>query len=342
MTIKVGINGFGRIGRMVFRAIQKDFPELEVVGINDLLDNDYLSYMLRYDSAHGRFDGDVTVDGDNFVINGKKIRLSAERNPADLKWGDIDVDVAIDCTGFFLTEESCQAHIDAGAKKVVQSAPSKDGTPMFVYGVNHDTYDGQKIISAASCTTNCLAPLVKCLNESMQISSGIINTIHAATNDQNVLDNYHSDPYRARSSFESLIPTKTGAASAIGKIIPELNGKLTGLATRVPVTNVSMLDFTFTAKNILTIDELKELLLNASNTSLKNILSINDDPLVSSDFNGKKASCIVDFNFIEKVENQYKLIAWYDNESGFSNRMIDLAKFWLDLEYGDNVIKKVI
>ena len=238
MTIKVGINGFGRIGRMVFRAIDKDFDNLEVVGINDLLDNDYLSYMLKYDSVHGRFGKDVSVEGNNFVIDGKKIRLTAERNPADLKWGDVGADLVIDCTGFFLTEEGCQAHIDAGAKKVIQSAPSKDHTPMFVYGVNHDSYDGQSIISAASCTTNCLAPIAKVLNDEWGIKRGLMTTVHAATATQKAVDSPSLKDWRGgRGILENIIPSSTGAAKAVGKVLPELNGKLTGMAFRVPTSD---------------------------------------------------------------------------------------------------------
>ena len=295
MTIKVGINGFGRIGRMVFRAIQKDFPELEVVGINDLLDNDYLSYMLRYDSAHGRFDGDVTVDGDNFVINGKKIRLSAERNPADLKWGDIDVDVAIDCTGFFLTEESCQLHIDAGAKKVVQSAPSKDGTPMFVYGVNHDTYDGQKIISAASCTTNCLAPIAKVINDNWGLKRGLMTTVHPATATQKTVDGPSMKDWRGgRAVFENIIPSSTGAAKAVGVVLPELNGKLTGMAFRIPSVDVSVVDLTCELDKAASYDDICSAIKEASEGSMKGTLQYTDEALVSTDFRGISASSIFD------------------------------------------------
>jgi len=343
---RIAINGFGRIGKNIARALlnqSHNKNDIEIVAINDLGCPKIHSHLLKYDSVHGVIDKSITSNESSITVDDHEILYFSSNDPSALPWRELNIDLVLECTGHFTERDNAAKHINAGAKKVLISAPSNDADQMVVFGVNHHTIEpSDQIISNASCTTNCLAPLVKCLHESMQISSGIINTIHAATNDQNVLDNYHSDPYRARSSFESLIPTKTGAASAIGKIIPELNGKLTGLATRVPVTNVSMLDFTFTARNILTIDELKELLLHASSTSLKNILSINDDPLVSSDFNGKKASCIVDFNFIEKVENQYKLIAWYDNESGFSNRMIDLARFWLDLEFGDINIKKVI
>ncbi|MDH5470886.1 MAG: glyceraldehyde-3-phosphate dehydrogenase, partial [Gammaproteobacteria bacterium] len=241
MTIKVGINGFGRIGRMAFRAISKDFPNIEVVGINDLLDADYLAYMLQYDSVHGNFDGDISVDGSNMVVNGKKIRLTAERDPSDLKWGDVGADLVIECTGFFLTEETCQKHIAAGARKVVQSAPSKDGTPMFVYGVNHKTYDGQAIISAASCTTNCLAPVAKVLNDKWGIKRGLMTTVHAATATQKTVDGPSAKDWRGgRGILENIIPSSTGAAKAVGVVLPELNGKLTGMAFRVPTSDVSV------------------------------------------------------------------------------------------------------
>ncbi len=328
MTIKVGINGFGRIGRMVFRAIQKDFPELEVVGINDLLDNDYLSYMLRYDSAHGRFDGDVTVDGDNFVINGKKIRLSAERNPADLKWGDIDVDVAIDCTGFFLTEESCQAHIDAGAKKVVQSAPSKDGTPMFVYGVKHDTYDGQKIISAASCTTNCLAPIAKVINDNWGLKRGLMTTVHAATATQKTVDGPSMKDWRGgRAVFENIIPSSTGAAKAVGVVLPELNGKLTGMAFRIPSVDVSVVDLTCELDKAASYDEICSAIKEASEGSMKGTLQYTDEALVSTDFRGISASSIFDAGAGIALDDTFvKLVSWYDNEYGYTCNMLRLVQ----------------
>jgi glyceraldehyde 3-phosphate dehydrogenase len=328
MTIKVGINGFGRIGRMVFRAIQKDFPELEVVGINDLLDNDYLSYMLRYDSAHGRFDGDVTVDGDNFVINGKKIRLSAERNPADLKWGDIDVDVAIDCTGFFLTEESCQAHIDAGAKKVVQSAPSKDGTPMFVYGVNHDTYDGQKIISAASCTTNCLAPIAKVINDNWGLKRGLMTTVHAATATQKTVDGPSMKDWRGgRAVFENIIPSSTGAAKAVGVVLPELNGKLTGMAFRIPSVYFSVVDLTCELDKTSSYDEICSAIKEASEGSMKGTLQYTDEALVSTDFRGISASSIFDAGAGIALDDTFvKLVSWYDNEYGYTCNMLRLVQ----------------
>src|SRR6056300_321290 len=329
MTIKVGINGFGRIGRMVFRAIQKDFPELEVVGINDLLDNDYLSYMLRYDSAHGRFDGDVTVDGDNFVINGKKIRLSAERNPADLKWGDIDVDVAIDCTGFFLTEESCQAHIDAGAKKVVQSAPSKDGTPMFVYGVNHNQYDGQAIISAASCTTNCLAPVAKVINDNWGIKRGLMTTVHAATATQKTVDGPSMKDWRGgRGILENIIPSSTGAAKAVGVVLPELNGKLTGMAFRVPTSDVSVVDLTVELDKPAKYEEICKAMKAASETAgIGDTLSYTDEKVVSTDFRGCGYSSIFDAEAgIALDETFVKVVSWYDNEYGYTCNMLRFAR----------------
>src|SRR5210317_1490626 len=328
MTIKVGINGFGRIGRMVFRAIQKDFPELEVVGINDLLDNDYLSYMLRYDSAHGRFDGDVTVDGDNFVINGKKIRLSAERNPADLKWGDIDVDVAIDCTGFFLTEESCQAHIDAGAKKVVQSAPSKDGTPMFVYGVNHDTYDGQKIISAASCTTNCLAPIAKVINDNWGLKRGLMTTVHAATATQKTVDGPSMKDWRGgRGILENIIPSSTGAAKAVGKVLPKLNGKLTGMAFRVPTSDVSVVDLTVELEKDASYDDICAAMKAASEGAMKGVLGYTEDKVVATDFRGESCTSVFDAEAGIALDKTFvKVVSWYDNEWGYSNKCLEMVR----------------
>ncbi|RLA06002.1 MAG: type I glyceraldehyde-3-phosphate dehydrogenase [Gammaproteobacteria bacterium] len=328
MSIKVGINGFGRIGRMVFRAIKKDFPELEVVGINDLLDNDYLAYMLKYDTAHGRFDGKVEVDGDYFVVDGKKIRLSAERNPADLKWGDIDVDIAIDCTGFFLTEESCQAHIDAGAKKVVQSAPSKDGTPMFVYGVNHDKYDGQKIISAASCTTNCLAPIAKIVNDNFGLKRGLMTTVHASTATQKTVDGPSMKDWRGgRSVFENIIPSSTGAAKAVGVVLPELNGKLTGMAFRIPSVDVSVVDLTCELDKSASYEEICAAIKKASETSMKGTLAYTDEKVVSSDFRGYPASSIFDEGAGIALDGTFvKLVSWYDNEYGYTCNMLRLVQ----------------
>ena len=328
MAIKVGINGFGRIGRMVFRAIQKDFPGLEVVGINDLLDNDYLAYMLRYDTAHGRFDGEVVVDGDYFVVNGKRVRLSAERNPADLKWGEIDVDVVIDSTGFFLTEESCQAHLQAGAKKVVQSAPSKDGTPMFVYGVNHDTYEDQQIISAASCTTNCLAPIAKVINDNWGLKRGLMTTVHAATATQKTVDGPSMKDWRGgRAVFENIIPSSTGAAKAVGVVLPELNGKLTGMAFRVPSVDVSVVDLTCETEKAASYDDICAAIKAASESSMKGTLQYTEDKVVSSDFRGISASSIFDAEAGIALDDTFvKLVSWYDNEYGYTCNMLRLVE----------------
>ncbi len=328
MAIKVGINGFGRIGRMVFRAIAKDFTELEVVGINDLLDNDYLAYMLKYDTAHGRFDGDIAVDGDNFVINGKKIRLSAERNPADLAWGDIDVDVVIDCTGFFLTEKSCQAHIDAGAKKVVQSAPSKDDTPMFVYGVNHTKYVGQAIISAASCTTNCLAPIAKVINDNWGLKRGLMTTVHASTATQKTVDGPSMKDWRGgRSVFENIIPSSTGAAKAVGIVLPELNGKLTGMAFRIPSVDVSVVDLTCELNKGATYEQICDAMKEASQGAMKDTLAYTEDLVVSSDFRGFSASSIFDSGAGIALDDTFvKVVSWYDNEYGYTCNMLRLVE----------------
>jgi glyceraldehyde 3-phosphate dehydrogenase len=328
MAIKVGINGFGRIGRMVFRAIAKDFPELEVVGINDLLDNDYLAYMLKYDTAHGRFDGDIVVDGGNFVINGKKNRLSAERNPANLAWGDIDVDVVIDCTGFFLTEESCQAHIDSGAKKVVQSAPSKDATPMFVYGVNHTKYAGQAIISAASCTTNCLAPIAKVINDNWGLKRGLMTTVHASTATQKTVDGPSMKDWRGgRSVFENIIPSSTGAAKAVGIVLPELNGKLTGMAFRIPSVDVSVVDLTCELNKSATYEQICDAMKEASQGPMKGTLAYTEDLVVSSDFRGFSASSIFDSGAGIALDDTFvKVVSWYDNEYGYTCNMLRLVE----------------
>ena len=328
MTIKVGINGFGRIGRMVFRAIAKDFPQLEVVGINDLLDNDYLAYMLKYDSAHGRFDGEIAVDGDNFVIDGKKIRLSAQRNPADLAWGDIAADVVIDCTGFFLTEESCQAHIQAGAKKVVQSAPSKDATPMFVYAVNHSEYAGQAIISAASCTTNCLAPIAKVINDNWGLKRGLMTTVHAATATQKTVDGPSMKDWRGgRAVFDNIIPSSTGAAKAVGVVLPELNGKLTGMAFRIPSIDVSVVDLTCELGKPATYKEICEAMQDAAASSMKDTLSYTEEMVVSNDFRGISASSIFDAGAGIALDDTFvKVVSWYDNEYGYTCNMLRLVE----------------
>jgi len=325
MTIKVGINGFGRIGRMAFRAISKDFSDIEVVGINDLLDADYLAYMLKYDSVHGNFDGNIAVDGNNLVVNGKTIRLTAERDPANLKWGDIAADLIIECTGFFLTEETCQKHIDAGAKKVVQSAPSKDGTPMFVYGVNHETYAGQAIVSAASCTTNCLAPIAKVLNDKWGIKRGLMTTVHAATATQKTVDGPSMKDWRGgRGILENVIPSSTGAAKAVGVVLPELNGKLTGMAFRVPTSDVSVVDLTCELVKEASYDEICAAMKAASESGdISKTLSYTDEKVVSTDFRGCGFSSIFDAGAGIALDGTFvKLVAWYDNEYGYTCNML--------------------
>lgn len=325
MAIKVGINGFGRIGRMAFRAIAKDFPEIEVVGINDLLDADYLAYMLKYDSVHGNFDGEISVKGSNLIVNGKTIRLTAERNPADLKWGDIKADLIIECTGFFLTEESCQAHIDAGAKKVVQSAPSKDSTPMFVYGVNHNEYAGQAIVSAASCTTNCLAPVAKVINDKWGIKRGLMTTVHAATATQKTVDGPSMKDWRGgRGILENIIPSSTGAAKAVGVVLPELNGKLTGMAFRVPTSDVSVVDLTVELEKPATYAEICAAMKAASESGdMSKTLGYTDEKVVSTDFRGCSFSSIFDAEAGIALDSTFvKLVSWYDNEYGYTCNML--------------------
>ncbi|HIO91669.1 MAG TPA: type I glyceraldehyde-3-phosphate dehydrogenase [Leucothrix mucor] len=330
MTIKVGINGFGRIGRMAFRAIHSEFPNLEVVGINDLLDNDYLAYMLKYDTAQGRFAGTVDVDGDNFVIDGEqKIRLTAERDPADLKWDEVGADLVIDCTGFFLTQESCQAHIDAGAKKVVQSAPSKDGGPMFVYGVNHNEYDGEAIVSAASCTTNCLAPMAKVINDKWGIKRGLMTTVHASTATQKTVDGPSMKDWRGgRSVFENIIPSSTGAAKAVGVVLPELNGKLTGMAFRIPSVDVSVVDLTIELEKEATYEEICAEMKSASESGdMSKTLSYTDEKVVSSDFRGIGYSSIFDAGAGISLDSTFvKVVSWYDNEYGYTCNMLRLVE----------------
>jgi glyceraldehyde 3-phosphate dehydrogenase len=324
MTIKVGINGFGRIGRMVFRAIAKDFKDIQVVGINDLLDNDYLAYMLKYDSVHGNFDGDISVSGNTMTVNGNKIRLTAERDPADLKWGDVGADLIIECTGFFLTEESCQKHIAAGAKKVVQSAPSKDGTPMFVYGVNHDSYDGQAIVSAASCTTNCLAPIAKVVNDNWGIKRGLMTTVHAATATQKTVDGPSMKDWRGgRGILENIIPSSTGAAKAVGVVLPELNGKLTGMAFRIPTSDVSVVDLTVELDKSAKYEDICAAIKKASTGSMKGTLGYTEDKVVSTDFRGCSQSSIFDAGAGIALDGTFvKLVSWYDNEYGYTCNML--------------------
>ncbi len=328
MTIKVGINGFGRIGRMVFRAVAKDFTDMEIVGINDLLDVDYLAYMLKYDSVHGRFDGDVAVDGSNLVVNGKTIRLTAERDPANLKWNEVDAEIVIDCTGFFLTEESCQAHIDAGARKVVQSAPSKDATPMFVYGVNHNSYAGQTIVSAASCTTNCLAPMAKVVNDKFGIKRGLMTTVHAATATQKTVDGPSMKDWRGgRGILENIIPSSTGAAKAVGVVLPELNGKLTGMAFRVPTSDVSVVDLTCELETSATYEEICAAMKAASEGEMKGTLGYTDEKVVSTDFRGISNSSIFDAGAGIALDGTFvKLVSWYDNEYGYTCNMMRFVR----------------
>jgi len=325
MTIKVGINGFGRIGRMAFRAIAQDFPEIEVVGINDLLDNEYLAYMLKYDSVHGRFDGDVSVNGDTMVVDGKNIRLTAERDPADLKWGDVGADIILECTGFFLTVESCQKHIDAGAGKVVMSAPSKDGSPMFVYGVNHSEYAGQAISSAASCTTNCLAPVAKVLNDKWGIKRGLMTTVHAATATQKTVDGPSMKDWRGgRGILENIIPSSTGAAKAVGVVLPELNGKLTGMAFRVPTSDVSVVDLTVELDSEASYDDICAAMKAASESGdMSKTLGYTDEKVVSTDFRGVGFSSIFDAGAGIALDGTFvKVVSWYDNEYGYTCNML--------------------
>ena len=325
MAIKVGINGFGRIGRMAFRAIAKDFPDIEVVAINDLLEPDYLAYMLKYDSVHGNFKGDIAVEGSNLVVNGKKIRLTAEKDPANLKWNEAGADIVLECTGFFLDEESCQAHLKAGAKKVVMSAPSKDKTPMFVYGVNHETYAGQAIVSAASCTTNCLAPIAKVLHDNWGIKRGLMSTVHAATATQKTVDGPSKKDWRGgRGILENIIPSSTGAAKAVGKVLPELNGKLTGMAFRVPTSDVSVVDLTVELEKPAKYEDICKAMKAASQSGdISKTLGYTDEKVVSTDFRGNGYSSIFDAEAGIALDDTFvKVVAWYDNEYGYTCNML--------------------
>lgn len=329
MAIKVGINGFGRIGRMVFRAATKDFPEIEVVAINDLLEPDYLAYMLKYDSVHGRFNGAVSVSGNNLVVNGKTIRLTAEKDPANLKWNEVGADIVIECTGFFLTKETCQKHIAAGAKKVVQSAPSKDDTPMFVYGVNHDTYKGENIVSAASCTTNALAPVAKVLNDTFGIKRGLMTTVHAATATQKTVDGPSNKDWRGgRGILENIIPSSTGAAKAVGVVIPQLNKKLTGMSFRVPTSDVSVVDLTVELNKEATYDQIVAAMKAASESGpLKGVLGFTDEKVVSTDFRGCTNPSIFDAEAGISLDPTFvKVVAWYDNEYGYTCNLMRLVR----------------
>ncbi len=329
MAIKVAINGFGRIGRMAFRAIYKDFPDLQVVGINDLLDPDYLGYMLKYDSVHGNFPGEVGVDGGHLVVDGRSIRVTAERDPANLKWNEVGADVVIESTGFFLTEESCQKHIDAGARKVVQSAPSKDATPMFVYGVNHGSYDGRAIVSAASCTTNCLAPVAKVLHDNWGIKRGLMSTVHAATATQKTVDGPSQKDWRGgRGILENIIPSSTGAAKAVGKVLPDLNGKLTGMAFRVPTSDVSVVDLTAELERPAKYEDICAAMKQASQSGdLAGVLDYTEDKVVSTDFRGRATPSIFDAGAGIQLDDTFvKVVAWYDNEYGYTCNMLRLVR----------------
>jgi glyceraldehyde 3-phosphate dehydrogenase len=327
MTIRVGINGFGRIGRMVFRAAQ-DFSDVEVVGINDLLEPDYLAYMLKHDSVHGKFKGDIAVEGDTLVVNGKNIRLTAERDPADLKWGDLDVDIVIEATGLFLTKETAQKHIDAGARKVIMSAPSKDDTPMFVFGVNDEKYAGEAIISNASCTTNCLAPVAKVINDNFGLKRGLMTTVHAATATQKTVDGPSMKDWRGgRGILENIIPSSTGAAKAVGKVLPELNGKLTGMAFRVPTSDVSVVDLTVELENKASYEEICAAMKAASEGAMKGVLAYTEEKVVSTDFRGESCTSTFDAEAGIQMDDTFvKLISWYDNEWGYSCKVVEMAR----------------
>ena len=329
MAIKVGINGFGRIGRMVFRAAFENFAnDIEIVGINDLLDPDYLAYMLRYDSVHGIFNHDIKIDGNYMIVDGKKIRLTAEKDPTQLKWNEVEAEIVVESTGLFLEDEKARMHITAGAKKVIMSAPSKDSTPMFVYGVNHMTYAGQDIISNASCTTNCLAPISKVLNDKFGIKRGLMTTIHAATATQKTVDGPSKKDWRGgRGILENMIPSSTGAAKAVGKVLPELNGKLTGMSVRVPTSDVSFVDLTAELEKPATYEEICKAMKEASEGELKGILGYTDEALVSTDFRNDARTSIFDVKAGIQLDPTFvKVCAWYDNEWGYSNKVCEMAR----------------
>ena len=335
MALKLGINGFGRIGRMVFRAAVENFSkDITVVGINDLLDADYLAYMLKYDSVHGQFNHDIKVEGNFLIVDGNKIQIFAEKDPTNITWGALDVDVVVESTGFFLTAELAEAHLKAGAKKVIMSAPSKDATPMFVYGVNDKTYAGQKIISNASCTTNCLAPISKVLNEKFGIVRGLMTTVHAATATQKTVDGPSKKDWRGgRGILENIIPSSTGAAKAVGKVLPELNGKLTGMSLRVPTSDVSFVDLTAELKNAPAADKdaayaaICAAMKEASEGELKGILGYTEDAVVSTDFRNNSCTSIFDAKAGIQLDPTFvKVCSWYDNEWGYSNKVCEMAR----------------
>lgn len=328
MTIKIGINGFGRIGRMVLRAATQNFQDIEVVGINDLLEPAYLAYMLQFDSVHGRFKGDIAVDGNNLVINGKSIRLSAVKDPAELKWNEVGADIVVESTGLFLTKETAQKHIAAGARKVIMSAPSKDDTPMFVFGVNDSTYAGQTIISNASCTTNCLAPVTKVLNDNWGVKRGLMTTVHAATATQKTVDSPSNKDWRGgRGILENIIPSSTGAAKAVGVVIPELNKKLTGMSFRVPTSDVSVVDLTVELNNPATYAEICAAMKAASQGAMKGILGYTEAKVVSTDFRGESCTSVFDAEAGMALDGTFvKVVAWYDNEWGYSSKVLEMVR----------------
>ena len=328
MTIKVGINGFGRIGRMVFRAAVKDFKDIEIVGINDLLEPEYLAYMLRFDSVHGRFKGDVSVDGSTLVVNGRRIRLTAVKDPAELKWNEVGADVVVESTGLFLDHASAEKHLKAGAKKVIMSAPSKDDTPMFVYGVNHGSYAGQAIVSNASCTTNCLAPVAKVLHDTWGIKRGLMTTVHATTATQKTVDGPSNKDWRGgRGILENIIPSSTGAAKAVGKVIPELNKKLTGMSFRVPTSDVSVVDLTVELSKPAKYEEICAAMKAASEGAMKGVLGYTNEKVVATDFRGESCTSVFDAEAGIALDDTFvKVVSWYDNEWGYSSKVLEMVR----------------
>ncbi len=328
MTIKVGINGFGRIGRMVFRAAAANFKDIEIVGINDLLEPDYLAYMLKYDSVHGRFKGEIAVDGNTLIVDGKRIRLTALRDPAELKWGAVGADVVIEATGLFLTKDTAEKHVAAGAKKVIMSAPSKDDTPMFVFGVNDKSYVGQAIISNASCTTNCLAPVAKVLNDKWGIKRGLMTTVHATTATQKTVDGPSNKDWRGgRGILENIIPSSTGAAKAVGVVIPELNKKLTGMSFRVPTSDVSVVDLTVELVKPASYAEICAEMKAQSQGALKGVLGYTEDKVVATDFRGEPCTSVFDAEAGIALDSTFvKVVSWYDNEWGYSNKCLEMVR----------------
>ena len=328
MSIKVVINAFGRIGRMVFRAAAKHFPDIEIVGINDLLEPDYLAYMLQYDSVHGRFNGDIAVDGHTLIVNGKRIRLTAIKDPAELKWAEAGADIVIESTGLFLTKEAAEKHLAAGAKKVIMSAPSKDDTPMFVFGVNHAKYAGEAILSCASCTTNCLAPVAKVLNDNWGIKRGLMTTVHAATATQKTVDGPSNKDWRGgRGILENIIPSSTGAAKAVGVVIPELNKKLTGMSFRVPTSDVSVVDLTVELNKEAGYDEICKAMKAASEGAMKGVLGYTEDKVVATDFRGEPCTSVFDAEAGIALDKTFvKVVSWYDNEWGYSSKVLEMVR----------------